>query len=571
MNNDTVQAREAGSAHAKGHNEAGDPWVAHGTFDPSDDAEAGDDGDESSESAIVVPGRYVAEVLCPTLPNHVRRALSQLREQVGVDELVALGLIGEVQRPSEGDVHDWCMRTLHTAHDWYAKPLPLEVLRGVTTGYDPRREVALATLLPLVEAEVPWATTAVDWMRDANTVARREPVLTLAVADLIALGVGLADAAALPSADVHTRAMSARVVNTWAEAERLERRREAMRMEAERAAADVSIPARVDLGSYQPEAVRWTVEGLVARGAVLGLFAERKAGKTTVVCELVRAVLHGERFLGRFAVRAPEDAEVVLFDTEMPIGSLHAQYHRAGVQHLDRLNLRTLRGVERSLDVRVEAVRTRWREVIAPGSLIVVDCLYSLFGALGVSESSDEVVEVLAGLRTLATECEASGLVIVHHLGKDTERGARGHSSIEGFPDAIARIELDGSPSADTPRTFSAYGRDDVSVEPGVLTLDGNHRLALGGNPTAERTAKRQRLDNLAVRNLIDANPGLSARALGTLPAHERGKLSRDRIRDAIERLALINAIVNKGSNAAPEWHAIDGVDPFATPPRTGE
>jgi hypothetical protein len=84
-------------------------------------------------------------------------------------------------------------------------------------------------------------------------------------------------------------------------------------------------------------------------------------------------------------------------------------------------------------------VRARWREQIAPGSLIAVDCLNGLFGALGVSENSDEVVAVLAGLRALATECDAAGLVIVHHLGKDPGRDARGHSSLEGFPDVVAR------------------------------------------------------------------------------------------------------------------------------------
>ena len=195
----------------------------------------------------------------------------------------------------------------------------------------------------------------------------------------------------------------------------------------------------------------------------------------------------------------------------------------------------------------------------------MVDCLYTLFGALGVSENSDEVVEVLAGLRTLATECDAAGLVIVHHLGKDAERGARGHSSIEGFPDAIARIELDGAPSGSTPHVFSAYGRD-VSVDAGLLTLGDDHRLTLGGNPKAERIVAAHRANDDAVWRLIDKNPGLSVRGLYTLPIESRGKLSRDRIREAVERMALINRVVNKGSESAPEWHAIEGVDPLSTP-----
>jgi hypothetical protein len=337
----------------------------------------------------------------------------------------------------------------------------------------------------------------------------------------------------------------------------------ARQIEATRAAAGVPIPERVDLSTYTPESTPWVVDHLLARGAVLGLFAERKAGKTTLVRELVRSALDGSPFLGQFAVSLPTGGEVVLFDTEMTLSSLHSQYQRAGVQHLDRLNLRTLRGQERSLDARVEAVRDRWREAIKPGSLMIVDCLYSLFGALGVSESSDEVTTVLTGLRSLAIESEAVGLILVHHLGKDIDKGARGHSSIEGFPDVIARIELGGPPAEDTPRVFSAYGRDDVSISPGVLRLGEDHRLTIGGNPRVERVAAKQRADDDAVWTLIENNPGLSVRALGNLSAEALGRLSRDRIRQSVERLASLNRIVDKGNGRSPEWHAIKGADPF--------
>ena len=112
---------------------------------------------------------------------------------------------------------------------------------------------------------------------------------------------------------------------------------------------------------------------------------------------------------------------------------------------------------------------------------------------------------------------------------------------------------------------FSAYGRD-VSVDAGLLTLGDDHRLTLGGNPKAERIVAAHRANDDAVWRLIDKNPGLSVRGLYTLPIESRGKLSRDRIREAVERMALINRVVNKGSESAPEWHAIEGVDPLSTP-----
>ncbi|ORW43105.1 hypothetical protein AWB90_18300 [Mycobacterium paraense] len=437
--------------------------------------------------------------------------------------------------------------------------------RGTRAGSEAEPEYALADIAALAKQGIGWATNAIEYFEYGAALDRggRSPrkKITACRRELRSHGATDQEIDKLPTATLASKAASIEIVEIWTEVARLQRRRAAARLDAEQAATAVEIVERVNLAEFVPEATPWVVDQVLARGAVLGLFAERKAGKTTLVRELVRCALDGSPFLGRFAVSLPADAEVVLFDTEMTLSGLHSQYQRAGVEHLDRLNLRSLRGRERSLDARIDAVRARWREQIAPGSLIAVDCLYSLFGALGVSENSDEVVGVLAGLRSLATECEAAGLVIVHHLGKDSDRGARGHSSIEGFPDAIARIELDGPPSADAPRTFAAYGRD-VAVDAAVLILGEDHRLNLGGNPRAERISAAQRADDDNTWRLIDHHPGLSVRALSGLPVEARGKLSRDRIRMAVERLAVLNRIANKGSETAPEWHAVTGVDP---------
>lgn len=106
------------------------------------------------------------------------------------------------------------------------------------------------------------------------------------------------------------------------------------------------------------------------------------------------------------------------------------------------------------------------------------------------------------------------------------------------------------------------YGRD-VEIEPGVLTLGDDYRLTLGKNPAAELQVARHRADDEATWTLVHRHPGLSVRGLGLLPVESRGKLSRDRIRRAVDRLALTNQITNKGSAAAPEWHTVLGGAPF--------
>ena len=100
--------------------------------------------------------------------------------------------------------------------------------------------------------------------------------------------------------------------------------------------------------------------------------------------------------------------------------------------------------------------------------MLVFDCLYSILAALGISENDDGVAAVMSDCVPSATESKALGTALIHHLGKDADRGARGHSSIEGFADVLCHIGLDGPLDPDTPRLFKAYGRGGVNIAPGT-------------------------------------------------------------------------------------------------------
>ncbi|MDP0399219.1 MULTISPECIES: AAA family ATPase [Tsukamurella] len=471
-------------------------------------------------------------------PHEIGAELEQAAERLSADKREQARARRELSRQSNGTVR------LTTAFSFWT----------VAALDTPEAERAVAEF---------WRSNRLAWRSRGAT--KRYERYEVTASELRDCGVPVATIAEMPPMSGDDMDRAVREVALARETDRREQRREAERLEAEHAAADVAIPPRIDLATYEPSPTPWVVESLLAQGAVLGLFAERKAGKTTVVRELVRAAVDGEKFLGRFGVTLADGARVVVLDTEMPIDTLHREYSRAGVVSLDRLDLRSLRGAERSLDARTDAVRDRWRREIAPGSLIVVDCIYTLFGALGVSENSDEVVTVLAGLRSLATECEAAGMVLVHHLGKDADKGARGHSSLEGFPDAIARIELEGSLAPDTPRTFSALGRDGVAVDRGLLTLGDDHRLTLGVDPKHERIAAQRVGDDDAVLALIVAHPRSSLRSLTDLSKATNG-LSRRRVQAALARLDNTRQIENQGTPKNAEWVATPGCDPFGSP-----
>lgn len=349
------------------------------------------------------------------------------------------------------------------------------------------------------------------------------------------------------------------------------RRRDRIRSQADNqraaeAAAGLSIPDRLDLASFIPPDTLWVVDGLIPAGASLGLFAERKAGKTATMVELSHSLLTGEKFLGRFDTCLPKDARVALLDTEMTETMLHDEYTRYGVP-FDRLDVWALRGKSGLLDFRHELNRARWQEQIAPGSFIIVDCLYTILAALTIDENSAQVADVIEGIKTLAVECKAAGWCVVHHVGKDSTKGARGHSSIEGAVDTVAWLHLDGPLGAETLRTFEAVGRHDVNVPLAQIVRGGDRRLTLGDTtPQRDRRQGRNRTDDDRAYALIAANPGLSVNALWKLPAEAKRGLSRDRLRGAVERLDLTDQIVNTGTAKSPQWCAgARDSDPFGS------
>lgn len=422
-----------------------------------------------------------------------------------------------------------------------------------------------------------WSRLALDALRDDHTLTRapgasrdrKELRLGYTGTELVLwFGAPTNDVAALPPATKSDLAEAVRHADTERRVEQMETQSRARQIEAVNAAAGIELPEFVNLVEHVPSSDPWLIDGLMRHDTNLGLFAQFKAGKTTAVREIVRSLLDGDNVFGRFPVRVDPSTEVVLIDSEMPLDNLQEEYRRAGVRGLDRLRVASIKGCERSFDVRVPEIRAQWAQRITPGSIIVFDCLYSVLAALGISENDDGVAAVLLGLRALSTECAALGTIMVHHLGKDSDRGARGHSSIEGWPDVLARIQLDGPLASDTQRTFSAYGRG-VDIEAAVLTLGDDHRLTLrdlsevkSEKSTAKRSSQLD-ADDAAVLEAVRSRPGLSGTAL-----RDAVGVSVKRIYAACGRLSERRMIEDLG-RARPEWHAVAGAtqsDPFSTP-----
>lgn len=401
------------------------PSSANTATEPDDLDDLDDLDDEASEPALAVPGRYVAEKLCPTLSQEVRRALGQLTTHVSIDDLHALGLISKAQHPTGDAVNCWSQRTLHKPYDVYARAMSLDELRGVVAGYDPNRQVALATLISAAESGAEWAVLAVKRLRDRNTVARAEGgrrtalALALTVKELLALGAADHDVQSLTTATEGLCAASVKIVETWTEADRNESRRPAV------PASSITLTKASKVARRHADWL-WTTEQLDpyscgVRAAMIPLhglttIAGREQAAKSTLCwwlsaQITRGLLPGH-YMGH-----PRD--VVILASEDSETKIRRRLEAAGAD-LDRVYLpskTTPDGLILPISIRDDLdTLTALLTGIEPGA-VIFDPIKDFLGSGVNTDREDEVRPVLTPLLKLTEECGAAA-VGLHHLNK---------------------------------------------------------------------------------------------------------------------------------------------------------
>lgn len=292
-----------------------------------------------------------------------------------------------------------------------------------------------------------------------------------------------------------------------------------------------------DLLARPQEGPQWRIAGLLPSGGRVVFAAARKAGKTTTVVNLVKALADAAAedededpfvkltdpnnpfagivngFLGTARVH-DVPGTIVVVDNEMSERQLQQWYQDARIKNTDRVHLIPLRGKAGSFDIRQPAIRARWVKKLKalPGgcSFIVLDCLAPFLGALGLGETNDDVNPFLVAVDDLLEEAGIPDCVLVHHMGHGDER-SRGASRLRDWPDVewkLVRERDDQDHEVDHgARFFSAFGRD-VDVRESQLTFDqATRRLTLGSSNRSQYKASRY---EAPVLEYVRSNPGRS-------------------------------------------------------------
>jgi hypothetical protein len=231
------------------------------------------------------------------------------------------------------------------------------------------------------------------------------------------------------------------------------------------------------------EPIEWIVPGFVAKGGITELGAKVKAGKTTLVMKLVRAVGDGLNFLDRPTLKTP-----TVYLTEQPSASFRQAMERAGLLGRDDflfLQYSDTQGMPWT-EVAAEAVDECAR---IHSVLLVVDTLPQFACLKGDSENN--AGDALAAMEPLLrAAAEGIGVILTRHerkSGGEIGDSGRGSSAFAGAVDIVLSLRRPEGNAKKTHRVLQALSRFSETpaellvelTEAGYVALGDPHEAAL--------------------------------------------------------------------------------------------
>jgi hypothetical protein len=259
------------------------------------------------------------------------------------------------------------------------------------------------------------------------------------------------------------------------------------------------------IASATPEDVDWLWGDYLAFETVVELDAKMKAGKSTFLGHLVRAVTAGRAFLDRETTRTP-----VVWLTEEGDRTFRSILSRAGLATSDDVHVLTRRALG-SISW-TEFVLAAWDKIDEVGARwLIIDTLSKFAGFKAEQENdSAAAMAVMLPLQQLSTKTGACVLTTRHDRKEGGEIGdsARGSSAFGGDVDVILRLSRVGGKTPNR-RKLEALGRfdetpDELTIE---LAADGYRVVTPNDARDAALLALRELLDQetrVAVTDYID-------------------------------------------------------------------
>jgi AAA domain len=270
------------------------------------------------------------------------------------------------------------------------------------------------------------------------------------------------------------------------------------------------------------EETAWRIAALWPVGGRVVCAAARKTGKSTLTMNVVRSLVDGVSLFNWIPVMKVAGG-VAVIDTEMSTGMLRRWYRDLKITKTEKVHLWTLRGKGRAFDILDDRRRGEWAKLLRDSGIdvLILDCLTPTLGALGLTESNDDVNVFLQAFDALLVEATIQDALVMHHMGHLSER-SRGASRLRDWPEVEWKLVRERKKAEDGElvevdngaRFFSAYGRD-VELEETRLAYDNaTRRLTIAGSYGDDRAALRKMRETELALAIITTQPGIKKTAL---------------------------------------------------------
>jgi hypothetical protein len=295
--------------------------------------------------------------------------------------------------------------------------------------------------------------------------------------------------------------------------------------------------------AMESEEVRWLAHGLVGAGLLTELDGKAKlAGKTTLVLDLVHAIVHGEEFLGQKTAYAP-----VLYLTEQSGPSFKRNLSRAGL--LDRSDVHILfwnRVAGHRWEAVIDAVRRKAKEVNA--GLLIVDTLAQWSGVRGDDENkSGSAMQTMEPLQ-VATQ---DGLAVIasrhdRKSGGEVGDSGRGSSAFVGAVDIVLHLQrLPSSEGKERQRLLEGVSRFEETPDKLLIEyLPGEEGERSTFRAIGDQAEVRRRLLSTEILATLSNDPDL---AMSEKDLRELLGVSANDLRHELWELMKAHAVARVG------------------------
>jgi AAA domain len=190
---------------------------------------------------------------------------------------------------------------------------------------------------------------------------------------------------------------------------------------------------------------QWIVKNLIPPGELTGIVGKSSCGKTFLTMDLLLAVARGdETWFGQRIKKQGLVVHITLEGTRLgDRRRAYQQYHKLNeplpyVAIETPVNLRD----DATADALIASINEAQASHGLPVVLIAVDTVNRALGG-GDENSSVDMGAFLGNSERIKAAFPGCGVLLVHHLGKDEHKGARGHSSFTANIGAELLIDED--------------------------------------------------------------------------------------------------------------------------------